>query len=91
MSRIKINDLSGDINISRQDMKRVFGGGQDVFAGGMEITPKSSGGKSICAFPDVCGTSSGSGSTIPVPYPNSSGDDGSSGSSSGSSSSGGDS
>ena len=47
MSRIKINDLSGDINISRQDMKRVFGGGQDVFAGGMEITPKSSGGTSI--------------------------------------------
>jgi len=86
MSRIYINDLSGDIDITMKDMKRVFGGGQDVFANGREVSINTSGGKAICGFPNVCGTPSESGTTIPVPYPGASSNEGSSESSSGSSS-----
>ncbi len=45
----------------------------DVFANGREMACKKAGGKSICAFPDVCFTPPQTPATppgVPVPYPN---------------------
>ncbi len=45
----------------------------DVFANGREIACKAGGGKSICAFPDVCFTPPLTPATppgVPIPYPN---------------------
>jgi hypothetical protein len=47
--------------------------GCDVFANMREIACKASGGKSICAFPDVCFTPPQAPPTppgVPIPYPN---------------------
>lgn len=47
--------------------------GNPVFANGMEVSSKSMGGKSICAFPDVCFTPPQTPATppgLPIPYPN---------------------
>lgn len=47
--------------------------GNPVFANGMEVSSKSMGGKSICAFPDVCFTPPLTPATppgVPIPYPN---------------------
>ncbi len=45
--------------------------GNKVFANGREISCKSSQGKSICSFPDVCLTPpSPPAGPIPIPYPN---------------------
>lgn len=47
--------------------------GNPVFANGMEVSSKSMGGKSICAFPDVCFTPPQTPATppgVPIPYPN---------------------
>lgn len=47
--------------------------GNPVFANGMEISSKAMGGKSICAFPDVCFTppqTPGTPPGVPLPYPN---------------------
>jgi hypothetical protein len=44
-----------------------------VYANNMEVSCKSSGGKSICAFPDVCFTPPLTPATppgVPIPYPN---------------------
>jgi hypothetical protein len=45
----------------------------EVYANGREIACKAGGGKSICAFPDVCFTPPENPATppgVPVPYPN---------------------
>ena len=47
--------------------------GNQVYANGMEVSCKAAGGKSICAFPDVCFTPPLTPATppgVPVPYPN---------------------
>ncbi len=47
--------------------------GNEVYANGREIACKASGGKSICAFPDVCFTPPQTPATppgVPIPYPN---------------------
>lgn len=47
--------------------------GGSVFANSMEVSSKSMGGKSICAFPDVCFTPPTTPATppgVPIPYPN---------------------
>jgi hypothetical protein len=45
----------------------------EVYANGMEVSCKAAGGKSICAFPDVCFTPPTTPATppgVPIPYPN---------------------
>jgi len=68
MSRIKINDLPGDMKIGKTEMRKILGGGVTVGVNFLSVVHKSSSGITI-AFPDVCSTPS-SGSPIPIPYPN---------------------
>src|SRR5688572_7474716 len=45
----------------------------EVYANGMEVSCKAAGGKSACAFPDVCFTPPQTPATppgVPIPYPN---------------------
>src|SRR5262245_34198475 len=47
--------------------------GNSVYANGMEVSCKASGGKSICSFPDTCFTPPLTPATppgVPIPYPN---------------------
>jgi hypothetical protein len=47
--------------------------GDHVYANGREVSCKAAGGKSICAFPDVCFTPPQTPATppgVPIPYPN---------------------
>lgn len=68
MARIKINDLHKDMTISRQDLRRVTGGGVTVGVNNQSIAQKSSSGVTM-AFPDVCKTPFPAG-PVPIPYPN---------------------
>ena len=68
MTRIKINDLHKNMTISRQDLRRVAGGGVAVGVNNLSIAQKSSSGVTM-AYTDVCKTPSPAG-PVPIPYPN---------------------
>ncbi|MCP4653560.1 MAG: hypothetical protein GY858_09315 [Candidatus Omnitrophica bacterium] len=53
---------------------------ENVFANSNQISSKSSSGKTISAFPDVCNTPPSSAGSVSIPYPNAGSDDQSKGS-----------